>query len=153
MTSIDATLQRSSQNCRGASQGKLALRYQLAAYTRLVKVIGLSGPASAQSATTTLVGGRPLSPPPRNVWIALGGDPLSAVLTRARRFIACVRRNGISNLPDPKVGGGQVWLMLPPGLSRNSSRVRVAQRACRRLLPQPRTTRRGSEPGLTTTRP
>jgi hypothetical protein len=115
-------------------------------------VIGLSGPAGAQPPTTTLVGGGPSSPPPKNVWIALGGSPLSAALTRARRFVGCVRRNGISNLPNPRVSGGQVWLMLPAGLDRNAPRVKAAQRACRALLPQPTTTRKGGA-GLTTTRP
>jgi hypothetical protein len=117
-------------------------------------VVAPSDPASALGPTTTMLpGGRPASPPPKNVWIALGGDPLSAVLARARRFVACVRRNGISNLPSPKVDGGQVWLTLPPGLNRSTARVKAAQRACRRLLPQPSTTQQGPGPGLTTTRP
>jgi hypothetical protein len=116
-------------------------------------IIGLSGPAGAQPPTTTLVSGGPSSPPPKNVWIALGGSPLSAALTRARRFVGCVRRNGISNLPNPRVSGGQVWLMLPAGLNRNAPRVKEAERACRKLLPQPTTTRRGPGAGLTTTRP
>jgi hypothetical protein len=117
-------------------------------------VIGLSGPANAQSPTTTLGGGGgPSSPPPKNVWIALGGSPLAVAVTRARRFVACVRHNGISNLPNPKVSGGQVWLTLPAGLDRDAPRVKEAQRACRKLLPQPRTTRGGPAAGLTTTRP
>jgi hypothetical protein len=115
--------------------------------------IGLSGPASAQSPTTTLVGGGPSSPSPKNVWIALGGNPLSVALTRARKYVACVRQNGISNLPKPKSSGGQVWLTLPAGLNRDAPRVKAAQRACRKLLPQATTTRSGPGAGLTTTRP
>jgi hypothetical protein len=116
-------------------------------------VAGRSGPASAQAPTTTLVGGRPPSPPPKNVLIALGGSPLSPVLARARRIVFCLRRNGVPNFPNPKVSGGQVWLLLPPGLTRTSPRIKKAQRACRRLLPQSTTTRGGPKPGLTTTRP
>jgi hypothetical protein len=116
-------------------------------------VVGLSGSVSAQPPTTTLVAGGPASPPPKNVWLALGGSPLSPVVARSRRIAACMRRNGVPNFPNPKVSGGQVWLLLPPGLTRNSPRIKRAQRACRKLLPQQATTRTGPEPGLTTTRP
>jgi hypothetical protein len=134
--------------------GRAGAAIVLAAFGLLAAaVFGLSGPAGAHPPTTTLVRGRPPSPPPKNVWIALGGDPLSASLARARRFVACARRNGIPNLPNPKVGGGQVWLLLPPGLNRNSSRVSAAQRACRSLLPHPTTTRNGPRPALTVPHP
>jgi hypothetical protein len=133
--------------------GRVAAAIALAGIGLLTAAaIGLTGPASAQSPTTTLVGGGPASPPPKNMWIALGGSPLSAAVTRARRFVACVRHNGISNLPDPKVSGGQVWLTLPAGLDRDAPRVKAAQRACQKLMPQPKTTRNGGA-GLTTTRP
>jgi hypothetical protein len=100
-------------------------------------VIGLSGPASAQAPTTTIVGGGPSSSPPKNVWIALGGNPLAPALARARKIVACVRRNGIPNLRDPKVSGDTVFLILPAGLSRTSPRLRKAKRACQKLLPNP----------------
>jgi hypothetical protein len=116
-------------------------------------VVGRSGSAGTDVPTTTLVAGGPASPPPKNVWLALGGSPLSPVVARSRRIAACMRRNGVPNFPNPKVSGGQVWLLLPPGLTRNSPRIRRAQRACRKLLPQQATTRTGPEPGFTTTRP
>jgi hypothetical protein len=100
-------------------------------------VIGLSGPANAQAPTTTIVGGGPSSPPPKNVWIALGGNPLAPALARARKMVACVRRHGIPTFPDPKVSGGTVFLILPAGLSRTSPRLRKAERACQKLLPNP----------------
>jgi hypothetical protein len=116
-------------------------------------VVGRSGSAGKEVPTTTLVRGGPASPPPKNVWLALGGSPLSPVVARSRRIAACMRRNGVPNFPNPKVSGGQVWLLLPPGLTRNSPRIKRAQRACRKLLPQQATTRTGPEPGFTTTRP
>jgi hypothetical protein len=115
-------------------------------------VVGLSGSASAQAPTTTLVSGGPASPP-KNVWISFGGSPLSAVVARARGIAACMRRNGVPNFPNPKLSGGQVWLLLPPGLSRTSPRIKRAQRACRKLLLQPGTTTNARGPSLTTTRP
>jgi hypothetical protein len=71
---------------------------------------------------------------PKNTWMALSGDPLRPVLARARKFAACVRRHGISGLPDPKIIGGDVVLLLPGGLKRTSPRLKKAERACRRLL-------------------
>jgi hypothetical protein len=100
-------------------------------------IVGLSGPASAQAPTTTIVGGGPSSPPPKNAWIALGGSPLAPTLARARKIVSCVRRHGIPNFPNPKVSGDTVFLILPAGLSRTSPRLRKAERACQKLLPNP----------------
>ena len=100
-------------------------------------VVGLSGPASAQAPTTTIVGGGPSSRPPKNVWIALGGSPLAPALARARKIVSCVRRHGIPNLPNPKVSGEMVFLILPAGLSRTSPRLKKARRACQKLQPNP----------------
>jgi hypothetical protein len=73
----------------------------------------------------------------------LGGQPLSAVLARARRFAACVRRYGIPNLPAPKISSGQVVVLLPAGLNPASPRVQRARRACQKLVPQPPAGRTG----------
>jgi len=68
-------------------------------------------------------------------------NPPSFVLRPLRKFAACVRHHGVPGLPDPKVVGGKVVLMLPRGYSAKSPQLKKAQRACRKLLPQgPNTT-------------
>jgi hypothetical protein len=88
--------------------------------------------------------------PPKNTWLAMGGDPLAPVLKQARRFAACVRRQGIPNLPNPKVIGGEVLVLLPPGLDRAALRVTNARRACRKLLRPPSGGSTHTEPGPST---
>jgi hypothetical protein len=74
---------------------------------------------------------------PKNQWFAVGGSPLAKVLNQVRTFSACVRRNGIPNLPNPRVSGNEIMVLLPRGLDRSSSRVKKAVRACEKLSPLP----------------
>jgi hypothetical protein len=57
-------------------------------------------------------------------------DPAQAALNYGR----CMRQHGI-NLPDPQVSGDDIDLGLPRGVNRNDPRVRAAEQACRRYLP------------------
>jgi hypothetical protein len=77
----------------------------------------------------------------------------ATITTRVGRFAACVRRHGITNLPNPKVIDGKVVLALPRGLTRKSPWLKRAQRACQRLLPQAPNTQPGTGTGPKTTRP
>lgn len=72
---------------------------------------------------------------------------------RLRRFAACMRRHGVPGLPDPKVVDGKVVLMLPRGLTAKSPRLKKAQHACRKHLPEGPNTQPGTRTGPTTTRP
>jgi hypothetical protein len=106
---------------------------------------------SATSGPTS--GGPGLSPLPKGVWMAFEANPPSFVLRPLRRFAACVRRHGITGLPNPKVIDGKVVLMLPRGFTAKSPRLKKAQRACQKFLPQGPNTQRGTGTGPTTTRP
>lgn len=101
------------------------------------------------SATTNV--GSPSGP--KRVWMTFEANPPSFALRPLRRFAACVRRHGVPSLADPKVVDGKVVLMLPPGLTAKSPRLKKAQRACRKLLPQGANTQPGTGTGPTTTRP
>jgi hypothetical protein len=114
-------------------------------------VAGPRGSASTQATTTTRVGSP--AAPPTNAWMTFEANPPSFILPPLRRFAACVRRHGITNLPNPKVIDGKAVLMLPHGLTRKSPRLKRAQRACQRLLPQAPNTQPGTGTGPTTTRP
>jgi hypothetical protein len=91
---------------------------------------------------------------PKGAWLTFEVNPVSFALRPLRKFAACVRRHGITGLPDPKVVDGKVVLMLPRGLSTKSPELKSAQRACQRLLPQGANTQPGTgTTGPTTTRP
>jgi hypothetical protein len=108
--------------------------------------------ATITSATTGQTGTGP-APAPNRVWMTFQANPVSFVLRPLRKFAACVRRHGVPSLRDPKVVDGKVVLMLPPGLTRTSPRLKKAQRACQKLLPQGANTQQGTGTGPTTTRP
>jgi len=79
---------------------------------------------------------------PKGAWMAFEANPVSFALAPLRKFAACVRKHGVPGLSDPKVVGGKVVLLLPRGLTAKSPRLKRAQRACQKLLPQgPNTTR------------
>ena len=85
------------------------------------------GAAVAQSptthSTTTTAGSGAASP---------GGSTSSAAA-----YSACMRRNGVSNFPDPDANG-RLALRFGPGtgLDPNSAQFRHAQQACRSLAPR-----------------
>jgi hypothetical protein len=104
---------------------------------------------SATTATTTTGS----SSVPKGAWLTFEVNPVSFVLGPLRKFAACVRRNGIPSLRDPKVVDGKLVLMLPRGLTPKSPRLKKAQRACQRFLPQGANTQPGTGTGPTTTQP
>jgi hypothetical protein len=100
--------------------------------------LGLSEPATAQlTRPSTPLETDVATAVPKNQWFTVGGSPLDKVLRRVRGFSACVRRNGIPNLPTPRVSGNEILVLLPRGLARSSSRVTTAARACEKLSPLP----------------
>jgi hypothetical protein len=111
---------------------------------------------SATTATTTTGIGSPGAPKgawPNGAWMTFEANPVSLALRPLRRFAACVRRHGVQSLPDPKVMDGKVVLMLPRALTTKSPRLKNAQHACRRLLPQGANTQPGTRTAPTTTLP
>jgi hypothetical protein len=121
--------------------------------------LATSHPADAQpqGSTITAVVTAPTttgsSPAPKGAWLTFEVNPVSLVLGPLRKFAACVRQHGIPSLRDPRVVDGKVVLMLPRGLTPKSPRLKVAQRACQRFLPQGANTQPGTGTGPTTTQP
>jgi hypothetical protein len=79
--------------------------------------------------------------------------PASLALRPPRRFAACVRRHGITGLPDPEVVGRKVVLMAPHGMTPKSPRLKRTGHACQKFLPHGANTQTGGTTGPTTTRP
>jgi hypothetical protein len=120
----------------------------------------LASPTATREGTTvTSVATLPANPgpgapsAPKGVWMAFEVNPPLFALRPLRKFAACVRRHGIRGFADPKVVDGKVVLMLPHGLTAKSPRLKAAQRACQKLLPQGANTQPGTGTGPTTTRP
>jgi hypothetical protein len=112
--------------------------------------LAASHPAGAQPHGSTITSAtRAITPTgsssvPKGVWLTFEANPVSFVLGPLRKFAACVRRHGITRLRDPKVVDGKVVLMLPRGLTPKSPRLKKAQRACQKLLPQGANTQPGT---------
>jgi hypothetical protein len=109
------------------------------------------GPTVTSSTTDLTTTGS--SSVPEGAWLTFETNPISFALRPLRKFAACVRRHSITGLPDPKVIDGKAVLMLPRDLTAKSPRLKRAQRACQKLLPQGANTQPGTGTGLTTTRP
>jgi hypothetical protein len=66
-----------------------------------------------------------------------GGVPTAAqrqqMLTQGLKFAKCMRAHGISNFPDPKLGGGPVTIG-GSGIRIQSPQFLSAQHACQSLL-------------------
>jgi hypothetical protein len=119
-------------------RARVAVGLAMVALGSLGSALGFSDAATAQSSRSST----PLKTDvaiavPRNQWFTVGGSPLDRVLRQVRGFSACVRRNGIPNLPNPRVSGSEILVLLPRGLARGSSRVKKAARACEKLSPLP----------------
>ena len=52
------------------------------------------------------------------------------------KFSACMRTHGVTNFPDPSAGGG-IKINVGSGINPFSPAFKVAQTACRKLLPGP----------------
>jgi hypothetical protein len=65
-----------------------------------------------------------------------GGVPTAAqrqqMLKQGLKFAECMRAHGVSNFPDPKLGGGPVTS--GGGINPNSPQFQSAQHACQNLL-------------------
>jgi hypothetical protein len=114
---------------------------------------GAQPQGSTITTATTAITTTGSSSVPKGAWLTFEANPVSFVLGPLRKFAACVRRHGIPSLRDPKVVDGKVVLMLPRGLTPKSPRLKKAQRACQKLLPQGANTQPGTGTGPTTTRP
>jgi hypothetical protein len=123
---------------------------QRQAATITTAVTGPTTSSATTGPTTTTAGSNSA---PKGAWMTFEVNPPSFALRPLRRFADCVRRHGVPSLPDPKVVDGKVVLMLPRGLTARSPRLRQAQRACQKLLPQGAITQPGTGTGPTTTRP
>lgn len=108
---------------------------------------------STITSATTAITTTGSSSVPKGAWLTFEANPVSFVLGPLRKFAACVRRHGIPSLRDPRVVDGKVVLMLPRGLTPKSPRLKKAQRACQKLLPQGANTQPGTGTGPTTTQP
>jgi hypothetical protein len=129
---------RFNEAAHGRTKARVAAGLVMVALGLLGSAFGLSEPAAAQSArSSTPLKTDAATVVPKNQWFAVGGSPLSTVLRKVRGFSACVRRNGIPNLPAPLVKGTEIIVLLPPGLARTSPRVKRAARACEKLSPLP----------------
>jgi hypothetical protein len=137
---------------RAATLAALLCSGVLAATALASSPVGGAQPlgSTITSATTGQTG---TSSAPNRVWMTFEANPVSFVLRPLRKFAACVRKHGVPSLRDPKVVDGKVVLMLPPGLTKRSPRLKKAQRACQKLLPQGANTQPGTGTGPTTTRP
>jgi hypothetical protein len=59
------------------------------------------------------------------------------LITKGLKFAACMRAHGITNFPDPSIGGSHISRRraLAAGIDPSSPLFQAAQRACRTLLP------------------
>jgi hypothetical protein len=57
------------------------------------------------------------------------------LMSEALQFASCMRKNGVSNFPDPKSGNGGMVLSGGPGLDPNSPAFQRASKACRSFAP------------------
>jgi hypothetical protein len=58
-----------------------------------------------------------------------------AAFNQLLKFSTCIRAHGVSNFPDPNVGGTGVGFAIPNGLDINSQQWQFAQRACQHYAP------------------
>jgi hypothetical protein len=138
MTSKQSTrvrARRFSEARYGRTKARLAAGLAIVALGSLGSALGLAEPAAARSSAPLITD--TATAVPKNQWFTVGGSPLDKVLRQVRGFSACVRRNGIPNLPNPRVSGNEILVLLPRGLARSSSRVKKAARACEKLSPLP----------------
>jgi hypothetical protein len=54
-------------------------------------------------------------------------------LAQALKFVACLRKHGVPNMPDPIASGGGIALRAPSG--PNSPQFQAAQKACKSFMP------------------
>ena len=93
-----------------------------------VASLGTTGATTTTTATGS--GGPPTSS-------SSGSGPqaqLQLNVQNAAQFSACMRKNGVSNFPDPSSSGG-IAIGPSSGINPDSPKFRAAQQACRKLLP------------------
>ena len=59
---------------------------------------------------------------------------LAQAIAQALKFVACLRKHGLPNMPDPVVSGGGIMLHGPPGAGPNSPQFQAAQKACQSFM-------------------
>jgi hypothetical protein len=62
--------------------------------------------------------------------------PSAAQRQAALRFAQCMRSHGVSNFPDPQLGGGHVTIRGQTPIDLNSPAFKAAQQACQPLAAQ-----------------
>ncbi|MGA3354851.1 MAG: hypothetical protein ABSD85_16965 [Acidimicrobiales bacterium] len=58
---------------------------------------------------------------------------LARAVAQALKFVACLRKHGLPNMPDPVESGGGIELRVPGG-GPNSPQFQVAQKACQSFM-------------------
>ena len=96
---------------------RLLTPFALIAMVALISACGSNAPASSDSGT--------------------GGSSTTAIVEKGVRFAECMRRNGVSNFPDPSGSGGFTIDAIANGssLDTNSPTFTQAMSACRSLEP------------------
>jgi hypothetical protein len=64
-----------------------------------------------------------------------GGKDISNDFRQALAFARCMRQHGLPNMPDPQLMGDGIAQRFPRGVGPNDPKVKAAQQACRRHLP------------------
>jgi hypothetical protein len=59
---------------------------------------------------------------------------LAQAIAQALKFVACLRKHGLPNMPDPVESGGGIALRGPPGAGPNSPQFQAAQKACQSFM-------------------
>jgi hypothetical protein len=96
-------------------------------------------PTGAFATIALLVAGCGASPSPGPANTAQAGSPRD-IASKAFQYAACMRSNGVSNFPDPKVSIGPGHASVGMIVSRSvvsSPRFQAAQKACRGIMPDP----------------
>jgi hypothetical protein len=63
-----------------------------------------------------------------------GGQANPQLQEQVLEFAKCMRKNGVSDFPDPDVSGGGVTMQAPQGTDPNSPQFRSAQQKCQSIL-------------------
>jgi hypothetical protein len=56
-------------------------------------------------------------------------------LAQAMKYVGCLRKHGIPNMPDPVASGGGITQHVPRGVGPNSPQLQAAQKACKSFVP------------------
>ena len=115
---------------QGRAVRVLSLGSALVGIGLAAKACGGSGPASPGVAS---VGSSTTTTKPH----ATQGGNKATAYADAVAYAACMRTNGVPNMPDPDTSGGSISIRPPAGMGPGSTAFVRAQRECRSSLPGP----------------